>query len=149
MKTKSSLTVLALSVISLTLFGCSKSNTEKAGDKVTNAYEISKAAVANTWSDTKEFTFEKSQDFRDRADAISADADAKIEKVKAEYAEKKASASRSAAMKKLKNAQATLAEKTAALGNATADTWESAKADVIAAGKRVEAAYDDFVADKS
>lgn len=149
MKTKSIYTLLGMSALSIGLIGCSKSTREEAGDKAAAAYQTSKEAVVNTWNDAKDFTFEKSSDFKDRAEAMSSEADAKIAKLKAEYAEKKASASRSAAMDKITSARADLSAKIAALGDATAETWESAKADVIAAGKRLEAAYDDFVADKS
>ena len=44
-------------------------------------------------------------------------------------------------MEELKNAQADYKEKLAALGSATASTWESAKNNVIAAWDRLEAAY--------
>ncbi len=140
---------IGISAISLAVLGCSKSTSENVGEKAASAYQTSKEAVVNTWNDAKDYTFEKSSDFKDRAEAMSSNADAKISKLKSEYAEKKASASRSAAMQELKSAQASLSEKIAALGSATAATWDSAKADVIAAGKRVEAAYDDMVADKS
>jgi hypothetical protein len=44
-------------------------------------------------------------------------------------------------MEELKNAEADYKEKLKALGNATADTWESAKQNVILAWRRLQAAY--------
>lgn len=52
-------------------------------------------------------------------------------------------------MEALKSARADLAAKLKALGTASAATWDSAKAEVIAAAKRVEAAYDKAKADAS
>ena len=44
-------------------------------------------------------------------------------------------------MDELKNADANYKEKLAALGNASADTWDSAKQNVIAAWDRLQASY--------
>ena len=71
----------------------------------------------------------------------------KIAKLKADYQGEKASAARQAAMDRVTSARATLAENLDALGEASAATWDSAKAEVIAATKKLEAAYDDAVAD--
>lgn len=138
---------LGTAALVLTAVGCSKSTQEKATDKISSAYETSVAAVSDTWGDVKDYTLEKSHDFKLRAEAISSSLDAKVAKLKADYAEAKASDSRKAAMQRITDAQATLSEKIAALGNATAATWDSAKADVIAATKKLEAAYDDYTAD--
>ena len=105
--------------------------------------------MSNGWSDLKDYTFEKSSDFKDRAAAMSSDLDAKLEKLKADTADAKASASRSAAWEEVKSSRADLSDKLDALGNASADTWDSAKANVIAAAKRVEAAYEKLKADMS
>lgn len=127
--------------------GCSKQERETATAKVENAYQTSTAAVGEAWSDLKDYTFDKSAQFQRRAEAVSSDLDAKIAKLKADYQSEKASASRQAAMERIASARATLAEKLAALSNATAATWDSAKAEVIAATKKLESAYDAAVAD--
>ena len=143
------LTAIVLSALALTAFGCSNSDRDPASDKVEHAYDKTKAAVSNGWSDLKDYTFEKSSDFKDRAAAMSSDLDAKLEKLKADTADAKASASRSAAWEEVKSSRADLSDKLDALGNASADTWDSAKANVIAAAKRVEAAYEKLKADMS
>jgi len=149
MKNPILLTSLTVAVLSVSLIACSKSTSEKVSDKASHAYETSKTAVVDTWHDVKAYSFEKSDDFKQRAEAISSDLDAKISKLKTEASEAKASASRSAVMDELKNSRADLSAKLAALGTATADTWESAKSNVITAAKRVEAAYDKARADAS
>lgn len=143
------LTAITAATVSLVTIGCSDRSNDKAADKIENAYETSKDAVADTWDGIKGYTYEKSDDFKDRAEAMSSDFDAKIEKLKADTADAKASASRSAAWEELKNSRADLDDKLEALGDASADTWESAKANVVAAAKRVEAAYDKAKADNS
>ncbi len=80
---------------------------------------------------------------------MTAKLDAEVSELQASYAADKASASRQAAMEELKNSRAELGEKLAALGSATADTWDSAKASVIAAWDRTEAAYKKAKADAS
>jgi hypothetical protein len=140
---------LMLAGIALVAVGCSKTGGEKAADKVGEAYEKTKTAVANSWSDLKDFTYDKSSDFQDRAKAMASDMDAKFEKLKADTADAKASASRSAAWEEVKNNRADLSEKVDALGDATADTWASAKANVIAAANKLEASYDKLKADRS
>ena len=149
MKYPSLLTTVTISTLALTLLGCSKNAQEKTTDKVAEVYETSKTAVVDTWNDVKDYTFEKQSDFSKRAEAIASDLDAKISKLKTEASEAKASASRSAAMDELTNSRANLSEKLSALGTATADTWASAKSNVITASKRVEAAYDKARADHS
>lgn len=141
--------LLTAATVSLIAIGCSDRSRDKSADNIENAYLTSKDAVADTWSSIKGYTFEKSDDFKDRARAMSSDLDAKIERLKADTADAKASASRSTAWEELKNARADLDDKLEALGDASADTWESAKANVIAAANRVEAAYDKMKADMS
>ena len=139
--------LITLSALTALSVGCSKQERETAADKVEHAYQTSTAAVAEAWGDLKDYTFDKSAEFQRRAEAVSSDLDAKIAKLKADYKSEQASASRQAAMERISSAQATLSEKLAALGNATAATWDSAKAEVVAATKKLEAAYDDAVAD--
>jgi hypothetical protein len=45
-------------------------------------------------------------------------------------------------MEELKNSESNYNEKLAALGTATADTWDSAKQNVISAWDKLQAAYD-------
>ena len=64
-----------------------------------------------------------------------------MSKLRAEYSDATASASRRAAMKELKDSEADYKEKLAAVGNATADTWASARDNVIASWDRLQASY--------
>lgn len=147
---KNNTTILhTLAVTALAVVGCSKSDRAVAKADVKDAYHDTKAAVADGWSDLKDFTYEKRSDFSLRTAALTAKLDADTASLKADYAGAKASASRSAAMDELKNSRADLDTKLAALGNATADTWASAKAEVIAAWERTEAAYKKARADAS
>jgi len=68
--------------------------------------------------------------------------DSKLSELRATYSEAKASASRKAAMEALKNSESDYNEKLAALGIATADTWDSAKQNAISAWDKLQAAYD-------
>lgn len=56
-------------------------------------------------------------------------------------ASRKASASRRAAMAEIKDSEAAYKEKLEALGTATADTWDSAKQNVISAWAQLQASY--------
>jgi|UniRef100_UPI00404A47CD hypothetical protein len=147
MKYPNLLTTVTIPALALTLLSCTKNAQEKTTDKVAEVYETSKTAVVDTWNNVKEYTYEKQSDFSKRAEAIASDLDAKISKLKTEAAEAKASASHSAAMEELINARTNLGEKLTALGKASADTWANAKSNVITATNRVEAAYDQAVAD--
>lgn len=134
-------TLLAASLSALAFTGCSKHDRDKAGDKVKEAYQDSKAAVANAWDDVKSYTYEKRSDFSTSAKAMSATMDSKISELRASYSEATASASRKAAMAELKDSEADYKQKLDALGTATADTWDSAKQNVIAAWDKVQASY--------
>ena len=151
MKTKSIRTALittfTLSALSLGMAGCNKSDRSKVADKTNDMYETSKAAVVDTWNDVKDYSFDKSNDFKQRAKAMSSDFDAKMSKLKANYSDAQASESRKAAWAKLKSDRADYEAKLDALGDATADTWESAKNNVVAAWDRMEADYNKAVAD--
>lgn len=127
--------------------GCSKNERESAGEKLEDAYAASASAVSDAWGDAKDFTLDKSAEFRRRAESITSDLDARIARLKADHAGAKASAKRKAAMDRVTDARAELGDKMAALGDATEATWDSAKAEVVAAVKKLEAAYDDAVAD--
>ena len=141
MKNLSSQFLLAAAVAALVFAGCSKQDRADASAKAKDVYQDSKAAVADAWGDVKSFTFDKRDDFSKSAKALQARMDAQVSELHANYSEAKASASRKAAMDELKNADANYKEKLAALGNASADTWDSAKQNVIAAWDRLQASY--------
>ena len=133
--------LFAASLSVLAFSGCSKSESEKVGDKVKDAYQDTKTAVANAWGDVKSYTFEKRSDFSASAKALTSKMDSEISELHANYSEAKASASRKAAMAELKDADADYKQKLAALGSATADTWDSAKQNVIASWDKLQASY--------
>lgn len=132
--------------------GCSKQDRDSASAKARDAYDRAseatkdayadtKAAVNKAWDEMKTFTFEQRERFAASAKAMESNMEVQASRLRAEQADAQASASRQAAMAELKNAQADYKQKVAALGNATAATWESAKQNVIVAWNRVEAAY--------
>ncbi|MBP6507458.1 MAG: hypothetical protein KA257_07820 [Opitutaceae bacterium] len=139
--------LLTLGLSALALAGCSKSDRTEIKSDLKDTYRDAKVAAANAWSDLKDFSFEQRADFSNRAAAMTAKLDAEISDLKSDAADAKASASRSAAMDELRNARADLNTKLTALSHATADTWSSAKAEVIAAWEQVEAAYKKAKAD--
>lgn len=148
MNKTTSLTI-AIALGSVAFFGCSERNRDKVADTADSMYQNTKDAVSDSWDSIKDYSYEKKSDFVDRSKAVSADLEAKVSKLQADYAESKASASRKAAMNELKDANADFKDKMSALGDASADTWGAAKADVIHAWDRVEAAYKKAVADAS
>ena len=142
------LAALSLALCALLISGCKDSKkeevkeaTDKAVHATQKAVDRAGSAMSNAWSDIKDYTVEKKADFSAGAKAMSAKLDAQISELRADYAEAKASASRKAAMEELKNSRANYDDKLAALGRASADTWEAAKRDVISAWDRVESAY--------
>ena len=139
--------LLAASLSAIVLSGCSKQDNEKVGDKVKDAYQDTKTAVANAWGDVKSYTFEKRSDFSASAKAMTSKIDAQISEMRANYSDAKASASRKAAMAELKDSEADYKSKLDALGTATADTWDSAKQNVIASWDKLQASYDKAKAD--
>lgn len=146
---KKQILLLSIGLGALALAGCSKSERAEAQAGIKDAYQESKAAVADAWSDLKTYSFEKRTEFTAHTQAMAAKLDAEVSALQAGDAAKKASASRQAAMAELKDARADLSTKLDALGSATADTWASAKAAVIAAWERTEAAYRKARADAS
>lgn len=123
------------------LAGCSKQERADVADKTKDAYQDTKAAVASGWQDVKSFTFEKRNDFALGLKARQADLEAGISKLRADYSEAQASASRKAAMEELKNSESDYQAKLGALGTATADTWDATRDDVVAAWDRLQASY--------
>lgn len=142
-----SLSVLAASLVSLAGTGCSKHESNEAREKVKDAYEEAKTAVVDTWKDVKSYTFEKHDDFSANAKALTSKMDSQVQQLRVNYSDAKASASRRAAMEELKNSQADYKDKVEALSHATADTWDSAKQNVIGSWDRLQAAYDKARAD--
>ena len=132
---------LAASLSVLAFTGCSKQDRNEAGTTVKTAYQDTKAAVSNAWDDVKSYTFEKRSDFSASAKAISAKMDSQLSELHASYSDAKASASRKAAMAELKDSEADYKTKLDALGSATADTWDSAKQNVIASWDKLQASY--------
>lgn len=141
MKPSFTTTLLALGLVGLALTGCSERKRDELSEKTKDAYQDTKTALADGWSDLKAYTFEKRSDFTLKLKAQQADLEAGISKLRAEYSEATASASRKAAMNELKDSEANYKEKLAAVGNATADTWTAARDDVAAAWDRLQASY--------
>lgn len=136
----------------LALTGCNKAEQQTAQDKaqaaadktgaaIKDAYNDTKAAMGRAWDNVKGYTYEKRSDFDAHAKAVSADMDVQVAKLRTEYSEAKASASRKAAMEELKTSEADYKEKLRALGGASADTWEASKQNVILAWEKLEASY--------
>ena len=137
----SSSLILAAGLAALALNACTKQDRDHAADKTKDAYADTKSAVANSWNDLKSYSYDKRSDFSKEVAAQQADFDAGVSKLRAEYSEAQASASRKAAMNELKDAEANYKEKLAALGNASADTWGAARDNVILAWDKLQAAY--------
>jgi len=133
--------LLATGLALLNFAACSKAKREDIADKSKEAYQDTKAAVVEGWDNLKDYTFEKRSDFTLKLKAKQADFEAGVSKLRADYSEAQASASRKAAMNELKDSEASFKEKFAAMGNATADTWDAARDDVAAAWDRVQASY--------
>ena len=133
--------LLAVCFSALAFSGCSKHDRDDAGDKVKDAYQDSKSAVSNAWDNVKSYTFDKRNDFTANAKAVTSKMDAQVSELRANYSEANASASRKAAMAELKDSEADYKSKLDALGNATADTWDSAKQNVIASWDKLQASY--------
>jgi len=140
MKTKL-LPITLLLGAGLALSACSKDHNAEMADASRDAYQDSKAAVSDAWGNLKSFTYEKRADFNTQVRAMEMKLEAEISEMRSKYSEAKASASRKAAMAELKDAESDYKQKMSALGNATADTWGSAKDNVSAAWDRLQAAF--------
>ena len=140
-KTLPTLILLSTGLAVLTLTACSKSTNEKIADSTKEVYKDTTAAVTKGWDNVKTFTFEKRSDFAAEVKAKQAAFEAEVSKLRADYSDAKASASRKAAMNDLKDSEANYKEKLAAMGTATADTWDSARDNVAAAWDRMQASY--------
>lgn len=133
--------ILVAGLAAFSFSGCTKSDrvdaSAKTGEKVADA----KDALSQGWDNVKSSTYEKRDDFRASAKALTAKMDARMSELHANYSEAKASASRKAAMAEIKDSEVAYKEKLEALGTATADTWDSAKQNVILAWDRLQASY--------
>lgn len=134
-------TTLTLLLAAALLTGCTREDRAETADKSRDAFQNIQAATSNTWQDFKSATFERRSEFDRLARAQQREMEAQLSKLKAEFSENEASASRRAAMEELKNAEADYRQKLDALGSATADTWAAARDDVIHAWDRLQAAY--------
>jgi hypothetical protein len=143
MKTRSTVPVvtLTLSAALLSFTACTREDRADAGAAVKEAAADTRDAMSNAWQDVKSYSYDKRDQFTANAKALSSRMDAQLSELRADYSDAKASASRKAAMAELKNSEADYKEKVAALGNASADTWDSAKQNVIAAWDRLQASY--------
>jgi len=135
-------TTLLVAGLALVAFAaCSPEKRETIADKSKAAYQDTKATVVKGWDNVKDFTFEKRADFSLQLKARQTDFEAGVSKLRADYSEAQASASRKAAMQELKDSEADYHEKFAALGNATADTWTAGRDNVVASWDRLQASY--------
>lgn len=117
-------------------------------DKTKEMYEKSRAAISDRWSKVKAYTYEKRAEFASSSKQLEAEMEAQASKLKADLAQAKATESRKAAMDELKSAEADYKQKAAALGSATAATWDSAKSQLAAAWDKWEVSYRKAIAEK-
>jgi hypothetical protein len=136
-----SIAALTVGISTFGLTGCTKSDQADVSAKTSEMVADTKEAIGHGWDNVKSFTFEKRDDFRARAKAMTSKMDAQTSDLRAHYSDAKASDSRKAAMAKLKDSEEAYQEKLEALGTATADTWDSAKQNVISAWDNLEATY--------
>ncbi len=133
--------LLAAALPALLLGACSDRQPAEPQVDINRSVQNTQDAVTGAWDDLRNFTIEQRQEFSSNARALASKVDAEMSELRAEAAEGKASASRRAAMEELSNARADFDQKLAALQQASADTWESAKANVVAAAERLQAAW--------
>jgi len=117
-------------------------------DKTKELYEKSRAAVAERWSKLKTYTYEKREQFASSSKQLESEMEAQASKLRSDLAREKASESRKAALEELKNAETDYKQKAAALGSASADTWDSAKSRLMAAWDKWEVSYRKALAEK-
>jgi hypothetical protein len=152
MKTQRSLFLLIATLSPAALLfsnGCSKKDSEPAVVKdtkaaVKDAVADVKEVVSDSWTSIKDFTFEKRTDFSAAIDRMAQKLDDQSVDLKAKSAQLSAAAAkdRETALMEFNEARAELKSRLAELGTATADTWSDAKAKVVLAWQKVQAAYD-------
>lgn len=133
--------LLTLGLIGLAFTACTKADRQTMADKSKDAYQDTKAAVVQGWDNLKSYTFDKRDAFTAEVKLKQAQLDSQLSELRANYAEDKASASRKAAMSELRSSEVDYQEKFAALGTATADTWDAARDNVVAAWDRLQVSY--------
>ena len=136
-----SLAVITAGLATFGITGCNKSDRADVSAKTGEMMADTKEAIGHGWDNVKSFTFEKRDDFRANAKAMTSKMDAQMSELRANYSEAKASASRQAAMAEIKDSEAAYKGKIEALGTATANTWDSAKQNVISAWDHLQASY--------
>lgn len=147
----------ALAGLTLVAFtGCNRQNELAQNTSAYDPARVSDVPVASTgapitsahWNDLRNASYEAQADFNRELKAMNSGFEAKISELRADYNEAQASASRKAAMEELKNSEADFKQKMSAVGTASKDTWNSARADAAAAWDRLQAAYDRARAEK-
>jgi hypothetical protein len=142
------ISLAALAGVSALVFSaCTKQDRDTVGTKTGEAVADTKAAFVNAWDSVRAHTFEKRDAFTANAKMLTSKMDAQVSELRANYSDAKASASRKAAMAELKDSEADYKQKVEALGQATADTWDSGKQNVIASWDRLQASYQKARAD--
>lgn len=151
MKTYRNLLLLAAvaSPAALFLSSCSKTDTTSTTvDKVqADAKAVAtdvKTAASDSWDAIKDFTFERRSDFSTGIDKMCKQLDDGTRELRAKVASAPDAVSkdRVAAVKEYDDARADLKSRLSDLDKATADTWADAKAGVVKAWNRVQAAFD-------
>jgi hypothetical protein len=101
-------------------------------------------SVTDSWDRMKDFTYDRRADLAAGIDRLAKDTDRKVDmyRPKAAGTSENLQADRDSAMKGYDDARADLKAKRADLDNATADTWESAKAKSGQSWQNTKAAYD-------
>jgi hypothetical protein len=143
---------VALAGTALIGAGCSKADRADATSTLKEAAHDTKVAtqevahdagvaITDAWEGVRNYAFDKRSDFSKQATAVGARMEAQVSALRTEQSEAQASESRGAAMDELRDSQADFNDKLAALGTATADTWDAARNNVILAWDRLDAKY--------
>lgn len=134
-------TGLVLASLSIAILaGCTKKETTTA-EKAQESLDKARTAVADTWSDVKEFTFEHKDTLGDNLESLRDRLAKGASNVGDDLRTAGENLKDSAAMEEFKAASADLADKITALRGASAEKWDEAKAAAIAASERMQAAY--------
>lgn len=148
---KSLVSLLVISAVALT--GCGRQDTAsstadsgaasgatatRASTSATNASAIQPAG--NNWMELRTYTFERRGDFNSQLNAMNARIESEVSELRASVSEANASASRRAALEEVQSAKSEFDEKSAALAQATEDTWNQARDEAAAAWDRLQAA---------
>lgn len=159
MNTRTIITLLA-GLGTLTLVGCSPkddtpptpaaTSTNSTVDRMTtatrDAAEKTGDTLASAWDSVKDATYSDRQKIQASLSNLSSSVDAKIDQLQARSASATDATKESLnrGVQELRDAQVVLKEKISKLGDATADTWDRAKADVATAWERVRRSYSEL-----